>query len=634
MYKNFFGLSESPFSISPNPKFFYLSSHHREALAQLKRGISQSGGFVLFTGEVGTGKTVIARTLISELPGNVDRAIIYDPDLSLIEILEKICSEFSIDFEPNSSKRVLVEKISNFLTDNYQHGRRAILMIDEAQHLSDEIIEQVRLLTNIETDNEKLLQVILIGQPELADILRQQHMRQIAQRITARFHLLPLSVDELDSYIRFRMQSAGCVQVVFSPQAVSTLYKASQGIPRVINVMADRALQEAFLDRSHVVLKKHMQKAICEVLGTKDVWGIFKDLLKKAPSIKGTLINLTSVALFGVLGYLLGNLCSNSGHYEQNELVERLKSDETISSLSANFKNLLNKKQQSLNTQRERERYLAAISNSQFEEDVFRSLKSVWGFAQNSDSLDIDSECNQLSQKGFRCLSGRGSLDEIVKYNVPVLISIINEKKTPYYAVIIGVDENFVELLMYGRRWVLPRDYVANFMEGDFRLIWPLPKGAETVNSRSSSEVQAMLAQMLINFENDPDYVFNGWDNILVTKIKSFQARLGLTVDGIVGVDTLWALLPYAETEHPIIRKHILPINEEQAYLKTREQKLIDAQEKEANRIDLKQKNLSLKELIVNDHDSNSEEVEEPQEEIQEVNEPKEITLDDITGDE
>ena len=123
-------------------------------------------------------------------------------------------------------------------------------------------------------------------------------------------------------------------------------------------------------------------------------------------------------------------------------------------------------------------------------------------------------------------------------------------------------------------------------------------------------------------------------DNILVTKIKSFQARLGLTVDGIVGVDTLWALLPYAETEHPIIRKHILPINEEQAYLKTREQKLIDAQEKEANRIDLKQKNLSLKELIVNDHDSNSEEVEEPQEEIQEVNEPKEITLDDITGDE
>ena len=121
MYKNFFGLSESPFSISPNPKFFYLSSHHREALAQLKRGISQSGGFVLFTGEVGTGKTVIARTLISELPGNVDRAIIYDPDLSLIEILEKICSEFSIDFEPNSSKRVLVEKISNFLTDNYKY---------------------------------------------------------------------------------------------------------------------------------------------------------------------------------------------------------------------------------------------------------------------------------------------------------------------------------------------------------------------------------------------------------------------------------------------------------------------------------------------------------------------------------
>ena len=146
----------------------------------------------------------------------LELAVIFNPALSLIELLETICHEFGIPFAEGSSKRVLLQNISDFLTENYRKGRRALLMIDEAQHLSDELIEQVRLLTNVETDNTKLLQVILVGQPELQDKFRQVHMRQIAQRITARFHLLPLSLYEVDSYVRFRMQSAGCLQVIFA----------------------------------------------------------------------------------------------------------------------------------------------------------------------------------------------------------------------------------------------------------------------------------------------------------------------------------------------------------------------------------------------------------------------------------
>ena len=153
MYKNFFGLSEAPFSISPNPKFFYLSKHHREALSMLKHGTNESGGFIVFTGEVGTGKTVILRTMMQEIDDSIDLAVIFNPALSLIELLETICHEFHIDFEEGSSKRVLLQKISDFLTEGYKKGRRALLMIDEAQHLSDDSIEQVRLLTNIETDN-------------------------------------------------------------------------------------------------------------------------------------------------------------------------------------------------------------------------------------------------------------------------------------------------------------------------------------------------------------------------------------------------------------------------------------------------------------------------------------------------
>lgn len=570
MYKSFYGLSESPFSISPNPKFFYLSTHHREALSMLKHGIAESGGFVLFTGEVGTGKTVILRTLIREMPNNIDKAVIFDPDLSLIEMLETICHEFCIEFEPDSSKRVLVEKISSFLTNNYQKGRRAILMIDEAQHLSDEVIEQVRLLTNIETDNQKLLQVILIGQPELQDKLRQQHMRQIAQRITSRFHLLPLSLNELDSYIRFRMQSAGCVQVVFSAGAVSELYRASNGIPRVINVMADRALLAAFIDKSHIVEAKHMRKAVHDVLGTNDLLTTITQVIKKGPSL-GTLIKVSLLCFLMLgMGYLFTTIYFtfiSKNESNRSEVIARLRSEPNIKALQEELKGLTDSRTGIEQIKREQSRYSAGVSNNQFEEDSWKSLMRVWGFTTSADNVDIEKDCTTIKSKGFRCLHEKASLDDIQRYNVPVELQLMDKKLTPFYAVLIKLNEKYAVLLMDGREWTVRRDWLESSMEGDFRLIWPLPLGVENINSSSKSEVLLALAKILNNYDGDSSYVFKGWNSALTNKIKGFKKAAGLGTDTNVGVDTMWALLPYTETEHPLYADTILSPAEEKKYL-------------------------------------------------------------------
>ncbi len=558
MYKKFFGLSEAPFSISPNPKFFYLSRHHREALSMLKHGTQESGGFILFTGEVGTGKTVILRTMMQQIQeeNELELAVIFNPALSLIELLETICHEFGIPFAEGSSKRVLLQNISDFLTENYRKGRRALLMIDEAQHLSDELIEQVRLLTNVETDNTKLLQVILVGQPELQDKFRQVHMRQIAQRITARFHLLPLSLYEVDSYVRFRMQSAGCLQVIFTQGAIRELYRISGGIPRIINVCCDRALLAAYVDNSHFIERKHMLQAIHEVMGTKSFISTVKEYLAS-----GQLLNywfrlsagviLAAVAGLGA-GYLL---CHHNGAELKTELIRRLKADDEIIRYREAIRDINGRRAEQESIIREQTRYGTDVLNSSFEEDSWKKLLREWGFADASGNFDSD--CAYIRNAGFRCFAGNGSLTELEKYNVPAVISLLDGKLRPFHAVLLKLNDNYASLLINNREWIVKRDFVNESMEGDFRLIWPLPAGEETVSRKSGSEAQMKLYEMLNRYEDTDTYAFNGYDKTMANRVKKVQQSLGIKADGYAGIDTLWALLPYTETDHPLYEEYI-----------------------------------------------------------------------------
>ncbi|MEW6427870.1 MAG: AAA family ATPase [Thermodesulfobacteriota bacterium] len=266
MYNEYFGFKESPFSIAPDPRFLFMSERHQEALAHLLYGLKNVGGFVLVTGEVGTGKTTVSRCLLEKIPDDTDVAFIIHPRQNPVELLASICDEFGIRY-PAETVKVLVDRINEFLLANHGRGRHSLLVIDEAQTLDDAVLEQIRLLTNLETDRQKLLQIIMLGQPELQERLARPELRQLSQRITARYHLTPLDGEEIAAYVHHRLLVAGCRDELFSRRALRSLRRLSGGIPRLVNLLCDRALLGAYATNSRKVTGSMLAKAHREVCG-------------------------------------------------------------------------------------------------------------------------------------------------------------------------------------------------------------------------------------------------------------------------------------------------------------------------------------------------------------------------------
>ena len=268
MYTAYFGLKEKPFSIAPDPQYLFMSDRHREALAHLTYGLGDAGGFVLLTGEVGTGKTTVSRCLMERLPENTQAAFILNPTLSCHELLATICDELKIRYrKTGATLKTLTDKIQDKLLNNHKNNMNTLLIIDEAQHLQPEVLEQLRLLTNLETNTKKLLQVILIGQPELQVLLRRRDLRQLAQRITARYHLLPLNKQEVAQYIKHRLSIAECIRAIFTPSAMKALHDICGGVPRLINLVSERSLINAYGANLATVDKKIVILSAQEALG-------------------------------------------------------------------------------------------------------------------------------------------------------------------------------------------------------------------------------------------------------------------------------------------------------------------------------------------------------------------------------
>ncbi|MEA1048283.1 AAA family ATPase [Lamprobacter modestohalophilus] len=268
MYLNYFGLSEASFSITPDPQYLFLTEQHREALAHLLYGAGENGGFVLLTGEVGTGKTTICRAFLEQTPEQVDVALVLNPAMTAIELMHAICQEFGVATpEHHDSVKVLVDRLNRFLLDAHARGRHPVVVIDEAQNLRPRVLEQVRLLTNLETSKQKLLQIFLIGQPELREILASQELRQLNQRITARFHLSPLSARETAAYVDHRITVAGVQRPLFNAAALREVHRRSRGVPRLINLICDRSLLGAAVSRRMQVTPAIVRRAAHELLG-------------------------------------------------------------------------------------------------------------------------------------------------------------------------------------------------------------------------------------------------------------------------------------------------------------------------------------------------------------------------------
>src|SRR5713226_2147908 len=269
MYAAYFWLTERPFSLAPDPRYLYLSDVHREALAHLLYGLGEGGSFVQLTGEVGTGKTTVCRALLEQLPPDVDVAMIFNPRLTSVELLAAVCDELRVSYPSGTtSLKVLVDALSQALLDAHARGRRTVLIIDEAQNLSARVLEEIRLLTNLETTKEKLLQVILIGQPELAELLARRNLRQLAQRVTARYHLRPFSARESCAYIRHRVQTAGGSETLFTAGALRSVHRLAGGVPRLINILCDRALLGTYAHEKRRVDTPTVRRATREVQGT------------------------------------------------------------------------------------------------------------------------------------------------------------------------------------------------------------------------------------------------------------------------------------------------------------------------------------------------------------------------------
>ncbi len=267
MYRQFFGIKEKPFNVTSDPSFLFMSRKHKEAFSHLIYGIEERKGFLEITGEIGTGKTTLCRALLNKLNGNTKTAFILNPDLSQLQLLQVIMEDFGIEVE-KKSKMLMFRQLNKFLLEQLSHNNNVVLIIDEAQNLKPSILEQLRLLSNLETEKEKLFQMVLVGQPELRKKLNSPQLRQLRQRISVRYHILPLDKEEVEKYIMHRLSVAGSIGgIIFEDRAIDLIYGYSGGIPRLINILCDKALLLAFVLETKNLDSNIIIKSINELEG-------------------------------------------------------------------------------------------------------------------------------------------------------------------------------------------------------------------------------------------------------------------------------------------------------------------------------------------------------------------------------
>ena len=542
MYLKFFGLNESPFSIPPDPQYLYLSHSHQEALAHLQYGLAEGGGFVQLTGEVGTGKTTLIRALGEKLPEHVDVALILFPVLTVAEFVAAICDELRIPHSGvKASIKVLIDALNSHLLQSHAKGRRTVLIIDEAQNLSREVLEQVRLLTNLETTKHKLLQIILIGQPELANLLSQQDLRQLAQRVTARYRLTALTREEACDYITHRCRVAGAKNVLFTNMAMHQIHSLSRGIPRLINVICDRALLGAYGRGMTTVDIGMVRRAAAEVgTGTKrwphEGWS----LRWLAPvAMLATLVAL----MLWQLPILQNLLRSETGETQAATLVAKTSDTATVTALPLLGKIPVASDPASVNTLE------TMLMNPDFQADTESALKGLfshWGL--DYAALAGDTGCERGLSAGLRCLYKTGGWNDLRTYNRPAVIELQDKQNHRHHVLVAALKGDVVSLEMANRKQDVSLREVDRLWVGKFLMLWkPAAPAGEIMRRGMRGESILWLRDALMRargatFVPQANDVF---DQDLETQVMEFQSSHRLDPDGVVGAITLALLMPY-----------------------------------------------------------------------------------------
>jgi general secretion pathway protein A len=516
MYTKYFGLTEEPFSIAANPRFLYMSIRHREALAHLLYGIRSDSGFVLLTGEVGAGKTTLCRCLLEQLPENTDVAFILNPKVSVTEMLSSICDELDIAYPGGDpSVKTYVDAINRRLLAHHADGRKTVVIIDEAQNLSVDVLEQLRLLTNLETNERKLMRIILLGQPELKAMLSRPELLQVEQRITARYHLQPLLRSEIGAYVSHRLAVAGCREPVFSARLLARLYGKTRGIPRLINVICDRAMLGAYVKSRRKVNGPILNKAAREVLGKSHHPGWV---------LRGSIVAST---------LLVGAVAAAALFYTKDKEVPMALLQSSVEPLSSVVLESPVAVKPETSPQWPEQ---AAASDDALQAAHIAQFKQ-WDISLSTGNTD---PCTRAITEGLRCFSGVGNLGSLASIDRPTILTLVDKKGRHYQATLLALNNELATLAFaHGIETVAVQDLEAHW-QGHYQLLWRTsPHGYTIIRPGSRSSGVSWLTENLLAAGVKSLRVTNAYNAEVVAAVQAFQRNYGLVADGIAGRQTL-----------------------------------------------------------------------------------------------
>lgn len=520
MYIHYFRLREMPFSITPDPAYLYMSPRHQEALGHLLYGTGQYGGFVQLTGEVGTGKTTVVRMLLAQKLDNVDVAVILNPRQNEQEFVASICDELHVPYAQPATLKTLVDALNAHLLKAHEQGRRTVVVIDEAQNLQPEVLEQVRLLTNLETHKEKLLRIMLVGQPELAHLLARPDLRQLAQRITARYHLTPLEPRETAEYIAHRLSVAGGSGDFFTPRAVATVHRLSRGVPRLVNILCDRALLGAYAKGVKQVTPEIVGRAAREVGGET-----------QAPRARR--FSLLDAAIVGAIvavgGGWLWREQTRPSHTSEHRTpvpppaagIPAPAPTEPVP-VSAGLDQLLR--------------------TAQPLPVVLSRLLQVW--SATPAVKEGESVCEALSRERLGCYKSLGEWRDLRLLNRPAILTLSSGRGGVQHVLLreLGQDNALLETAAGPLRMAL--DQIDLLWTGEFLLLWRHETPDAFIGPDSKGPSVVWLRQRLAEVEGRTltPPLSASFDEPLRQALLRFQAARGLDRDGLAGARTLIAL--------------------------------------------------------------------------------------------
>lgn len=539
IYLQHFGLKREPFSIVPDPGFLYPSNHHRQAVAHLKYGLDREGGFILLTGEVGTGKTTLTRTMLKRMPAHIRVAYVLNSKLNVTDLLASICDELGIELPTDSPEsrglsfsKTRIDALNQNLLQAHAEGKKTLIVIEEAQNLSADVLETLRLLSNLETNTHKLLHILLVGQPELLDILAQKELRQLNQRVVSRFHLLPLEKDDVGNYVNHRLHRAGAKGSLFDSACISVLFRLTGGVPRLINLVCQHSLLATYSTGLKVVSPNLVKQAAVEILGSRNT----ADENKKSYIILTGLLVLVAVLMISIAN-------QTSVTPESSVDMEPSTDQKSVAAMKppVNIEASINE--------------MAAVVVSP---SPFSSLLKIWsvdsGAIYSEEEFSAQATDNRLRTEKIAA----AKISDLERINRPGIVwikpSFDSSQRGLKSYLLTGLDKTAVRLKSTDGSIVVPLEKFLTGWSGRYLYLWqPMQSfNTLTVGDRNAPAVSWLQDQLAIINQNSERIITGGrYTAAIAQKVASFQSQQTLMADGVVGRETIMRLNELANPQHP-----------------------------------------------------------------------------------